>query len=133
MLKTVLPMQGAGVQSLVQELRPHMPRSVAKNSLSKQVGRCQIKKGLVCTIIQEHVYKPGHGISNNNKLAASFGQELGHPAHLTRRNYTKKTEFYQKKKKDIIATIYLLQWPRYSDTRFSVPALAFGLIVRILK
>lgn len=108
-----------------------MPRSVVKNSLSKQVGRGQIKEGLACTIIQEHVYKPGHGISNNNEVAASFGQELGHTAHLTRTNYTKKTEF--KKKKEIIATIYLLEWPRYSGTRFSVPALVFGLIVRILK
>ena len=132
MLKTVLPMQEAGVQSLVGELRPHMPRRVAKKSLSKQVGRGQIKEGLACTIIQEHVYKPGHGISNNNEVAASFEQELGHPAHLTRTNYTKKTEFY-KKKRDIIATIYLLEWPRYSGTRFSVPALVFGLIIRILK
>ena len=78
-----------------------MPCSVAKKSLSKQVGRGQIKEGLACIIIQEHVYKSGHGISNDNEVAASFGQELGHPARLTRRNYTKKTEFYKKKKKKI--------------------------------
>ena len=100
MLKTVLPVQEAGIQSLVGELRPHMPRSVAKNSLSKQVGRGQIKEGLACTIIQEHVYKPGHGISNNNEVAASFGQELGHTAHLTRTNYTKKTELKKKKERE---------------------------------
>ena len=37
MVKTALPMHGAKVQSLVEELRSHMPRGMAKRKKKRQM------------------------------------------------------------------------------------------------
>lgn len=67
-------------------------KSYNLKSLGKQVGRGQIMEGLACTIIQKHLTTGLERVPEiMPEMAASSGQELGHPAHLTRRNCDKRT------------------------------------------
>lgn len=74
-------------------------KSYNLKSLSKEVGRGQIMEGLACTIIQKHLTTGLERVSEIiPEMAASSGQELGHPARLSRRNCAKRTIFAKKKK-----------------------------------
>lgn len=69
------------------------------------------------------------------EMAASTGQELGHPTFYQEQPCQGDRQIYQKMKTKTKhnTTVYLLVQPRYLDTKFSVQALVFGLIIGMLN